>query len=1173
MDSESAAAALPPGHAGRRPIGEFLVERGLVTPDELEAALAQQRLSGQRLGEILVERGLISRMALASVLGEQWEEAGRHLRAVVPVRLADGKEADTGLAGGEELTESLAALQTAVARLEDLAGEAGAERPAPSSDGGGASVAADVLVRLERLESWLREEALGDKLVEAFEGFSREIGEVRAVLAEPVAADDALLERLGRIEDALETRPTSEVEERLAALDEWLRGRDDDALGEQVTAALAQLRERFDAVEAAVEAPGERFDRLEALLQERAEAAPDPGFAAAVEELGGKLEKVAGLRSELEELRAAVDREPARDEELHGRLERIEESLAGRSDQPLAAAIGEVRALLELRPVGDPAVSEAIAALQGRLDELAEVRAELGELRSAVGREPARDDELHGRLERIEESLAGRSDQPLAAAIGEVRALLELRPVGDPAVSEAIGALQGRLDELAEVRAELGELRGAVGREPARDDELHERLGRIEESLAGGSDEPFVALHGRLDELAEVRAELADLRGVVGGEPAREGELHARLGRIEESLAARSDEPLATAIEEVRSLIDSRPVTDPGVTDAIVGLRRRLDELAEVRTELGELRGVVGREPVRDEELHARLERIEASLADRTDDSSAGDELVARALAELHSAVDRAGAPDAELHERLGRIESRIDGGYDERTAARLTELREALERAVADDGGLETTLALSTLSDRLLELRAAVERPDASLGELRERLERIEAALTAPRDDGVDGRLHGIAATLDELRDLARRPAEPDQEFRARLERIETLAAAHASREPGEELDRIISAVRDELQELAARNGDAAHAPAAPDAGDIAWHVSAALGSRLEGIEGAVRDALAAPGGPDADDVATRVTAALAAGNDTLAERLDRLGAELGELRNAVPAPLDPAEVAGRVHDVLADRLDGIAAAAGARPEADLVAELAGRLDEIRAALDTDRNAELAEQLGRIESELRSGLAPVGAAVGGHAQQLESLSGTLVRLDGEVLGRLEQLVERLGGLETAVGAGSHEGAVAGLEARIDDLRARLDEPRDGDMRAQLDRLESAVGELPASAREAAEVQGAALGELRDHLGRIDAALADRVETPPAPATYAEPIQVPDPSPEPEPEGPTSFVALVPSSEGYRLVDVTGLLPGRGGTLEVEGATRVVARLGRSPLPGDRRRCAFLEAV
>jgi hypothetical protein len=57
-------------------------------------------------------------------------------------------------------------------------------------------------------------------------------------------------------------------------------------------------------------------------------------------------------------------------------------------------------------------------------------------------------------------------------------------------------------------------------------------------------------------------------------------------------------------------------------------------------------------------------------------------------------------------------------------------------------------------------------------------------------------------------------------------------------------------------------------------------------------------------------------------------------------------------------------------------------------------------------------------------------------------------------------------------------------------------------------------------------------------------------------------------------VAIVPSADGYSLVDVDGPLPEPGGMLDLEEAGRplVVARIGRSPLPGDRRRCAFLEA-
>ena len=56
------------------PLGALLVREGLATEDELEAALAQQRLStNKRLGEILVERGAVTRADVARIVAEQYE--------------------------------------------------------------------------------------------------------------------------------------------------------------------------------------------------------------------------------------------------------------------------------------------------------------------------------------------------------------------------------------------------------------------------------------------------------------------------------------------------------------------------------------------------------------------------------------------------------------------------------------------------------------------------------------------------------------------------------------------------------------------------------------------------------------------------------------------------------------------------------------------------------------------------------------------------------------------------------------------------------------------------------------------------------------------------------------------------------------------------------------------
>jgi hypothetical protein len=55
----------------RRPIGQILVEKGEISPAELQAALDEQERTGLKLGQILIETGRISWLALARAIAEQ----------------------------------------------------------------------------------------------------------------------------------------------------------------------------------------------------------------------------------------------------------------------------------------------------------------------------------------------------------------------------------------------------------------------------------------------------------------------------------------------------------------------------------------------------------------------------------------------------------------------------------------------------------------------------------------------------------------------------------------------------------------------------------------------------------------------------------------------------------------------------------------------------------------------------------------------------------------------------------------------------------------------------------------------------------------------------------------------------------------------------------------------
>jgi hypothetical protein len=55
----------------RRSLGEFFVERGLISQDDLERALAEQAVTNHRLADILVRRGLVTGRDITSALMEQ----------------------------------------------------------------------------------------------------------------------------------------------------------------------------------------------------------------------------------------------------------------------------------------------------------------------------------------------------------------------------------------------------------------------------------------------------------------------------------------------------------------------------------------------------------------------------------------------------------------------------------------------------------------------------------------------------------------------------------------------------------------------------------------------------------------------------------------------------------------------------------------------------------------------------------------------------------------------------------------------------------------------------------------------------------------------------------------------------------------------------------------------
>jgi hypothetical protein len=57
------------------------------------------------------------------------------------------------------------------------------------------------------------------------------------------------------------------------------------------------------------------------------------------------------------------------------------------------------------------------------------------------------------------------------------------------------------------------------------------------------------------------------------------------------------------------------------------------------------------------------------------------------------------------------------------------------------------------------------------------------------------------------------------------------------------------------------------------------------------------------------------------------------------------------------------------------------------------------------------------------------------------------------------------------------------------------------------------------------------------------------------------------------YLIFISKPTGYELRQGQGDLPGVGQEMEEDGARLRVSNIGPSPLPGDRRRCAYLQPV
>ena len=57
------------------------------------------------------------------------------------------------------------------------------------------------------------------------------------------------------------------------------------------------------------------------------------------------------------------------------------------------------------------------------------------------------------------------------------------------------------------------------------------------------------------------------------------------------------------------------------------------------------------------------------------------------------------------------------------------------------------------------------------------------------------------------------------------------------------------------------------------------------------------------------------------------------------------------------------------------------------------------------------------------------------------------------------------------------------------------------------------------------------------------------------------------------YLLFISKPSGYELRSRDGVLPGVGDEIDEDGTRLRVSKIAPSPLPGDRRRCAYLQPI
>jgi hypothetical protein len=316
------------------------------------------------------------------------------------------------------------------------------------------------------------------------------------------------------------------------------------------------------------------------------------------------------------------------------------------------------------------------------------------------------------------------------------------------------------------------------------------------------------------------------------------------------------------------------------------------------------------------------------------------------------------------------------------------------------------------------------------------------------------------------------------------------------------------------------------------------------------------------------AEQVATKrrladilVRRGLVTGHDITSALMEQLGREAPPMQASAVAAPAPAPALAAIESAPAP--DPVAV----EPEPEPVAEVAPDPEPAIAAApapEVELSVSAHALIAEADSRRRGAEAELNAAREAHAQVLRGLEKVRAELDARDLST-ESLTREVE--QTQVRLRNREDELSSEVASWED--AKREAERCG---GQLTELQTRYEEK-AQERSEASASVAAWSARAKELDAETIALAGRVH---AAAHALEELAARFPSNGADLNSISASSAglyFVPNDEGYDLVEREGELPSIGAAMEFDGQDFVVTKIGRSPLPFDRRNCVFLAAV